>query len=414
MRPLINITRPSLLFFCPGFLPVGLLWGLLATLLFLTACSPDASGKPAVQDPGRRPAVPVTVATVTQKTVPVQLRAIGNVQTYATVAIKAQVNGELQRVHFKEGQDVRAGDLLFTIDPRPFEVQLKQAEANLAKDTIQLENARRELRRYDKLLKEGYVTQEQYDQRRTTADALEATVRVDQTAIDNAKLQLSYCFIRSPIDGRTGNLLVHKGNLVKANDTTPLGPGPSGSSSVSVPLVVINQMSPIYVAFSVPEQHLPEIRKHMGAEKLHVDAIISPDGEWPAQGELSFIDNAVDFTTGTIQLKATFPNHDRTPWPGQFVNVVLTLATQPNAIVVPSQAVQTGQAGQFVFVVQPDLAVEPRLVVVDREVGAETVVKEGLKPGESVVTDGQLRLSSGAKVEVHTSPTTAATVESAQ
>ena len=414
MRALINIARPSLHFFCPGFLPVGLLWGLLATLSFLTACSHDASGKPAVQDPGRRSAVPVTVATVGQKTVPLQLHAIGHVQTYATVAVKTQVGGELQRVHFKEGQDVRKGDLLFTIDPRPFEAQLKQVEANLARDQAQLENARREVHRYEELVKKEYVAHQQYDQTLTTATALEATVRADQAAVDNAKLQLFYCFIHSPIDGRTGNLLVHQGNIVKANDTTPLGPGPSGSTSVSVPLVTINQLSPIYVAFSVPEQHLPEIKKYMAAGKLQVDAIIPHDEGQPTHGELTFIDNAVDSATGTIQLKATFPNHDEALWPEQFVNVVLTLAMQANVVVVPSQAVQTGQTGPYVFVIQPDLAVESRPVVVDREVGAETVVQEGLKPGEQVVTDGQLRLSPGAKVEIQTPKATTASKENAQ
>ncbi len=413
MRVLIN-TRPSLHFFRPGFLPVGLLCGLLTSLSFLTACSPDASGKPAVQDPGRRSAVPVTVATVEQKTVPLQLYAIGYVRTCATVAVKTQVGGELQRVHFQEGQEVRKGDLLFTIDPRPSEAQLKQAEANLARDQAQLENARREVRRYEELVKKDYVARQQYDQTRTTATALEATARADQAAVDNAKLQLSYCFIRSPIAGRTGNLLVHQGNIVKANDTTPLGPGPSGSESVSVPLVTINQLSPIYVAFSVPEQHLPEIKKYMAAGRLQVDAIIPHDEGPPTHGELTFIDNAVDPATGTIQLKATFPNYDKALWPEQFVNVVLTLAMQANVVLVPSQAVQTGQTGPYVFVVQPDLAVESRPVVVDREVGAETVVKEGLKPGEQVVTDGQLRLSPGAKVEMQTPRATTASTENTQ
>ena len=399
MRALISLARPFLSFSRPEIIPAGLLWGLLTILPFLTACSPDASGKPAVQDPGRRPAVPVMVGTIGQKTMPVQLRAIGNVQSYSTVAVKTQVGGELQHVYFKEGQEVHKGDLLFTIDPRPFEAQLKQAEANLARDLAQLENAHLEARRYADLVKKAYVAQEQYDQTRTTAAALEATVRADQAAVENAKLQLSYCSIRTPIDGRTGNLLVHAGNIVKANDTTPLAPGPWGSSPVSVPLVVINQISPIYAAFSVPEQYLPEIKKRMAAEKLPVDAIILHDDKQPVRGELTFMDNAVDLTTGTIQLKATFPNHDKALWPGQFVDVLLTLATQPDAIVVPSQAVQMGQEGQYVFVVKPDLTVEFRSIVVDREVGAETVVKEGLQPGEKVVTDGQLRLVPGARVE---------------
>jgi membrane fusion protein, multidrug efflux system len=413
MRALITLARPALHFFCPRFLPASLLYGLLTTLPFLTACSHDAAGKPAGQELGRRPAMPVSVATVEQKTVPLQLRAIGYVQTYATVAVKTQIGGELQRVHFQEGQEVRKGDLLFTIDPRPFEAQLKQVEANQARDQAQLENARREVRRYEELVKKEYVAHEQYDQILTTVTALEATIRADQAAVDNAKLQLAYCFIRSPIDGRTGNLLVHQGNIVKANDTTPLGPRSSGSESVSVPLVTINQLSPIYVAFSVPEQHLQGIKKYMAAGKLQVDAIIPHDEGQPTHGELTFIDNAVDSATGTIQLKATFPNQDKALWPEQFVNVVLTLAMQTNAVVVPSQAVQTGQSGPYVFVVQSDLTVESRPVVVDRESGAETVVKEGLEPGEQVVTDGQLRLSPGAKVEIQTPRTALAPGEKA-
>ena len=384
MKVFVNVARPPQRPFPLSALPRGFLWGSLTALTLLWACSGDASGKPNVKEPGLKPAVPVAVSTVAQKTVPVQLRAIGNVQAYSTVTVKAQVEGELHRVHFTEGQDMKKGDLLFTIDPRPFEARLKQAEANLAKDLVQVENARKEERRYAELFEQGYATQQQYDQIRTNTATLEATVHADQAAVDNAKLQLAYCFLRSPIDGRTGNLLVHQGNLVKANDNDN-------------PLVVINQLSPIYVAFSVPEQHLPDIQKYMAAGKLPVEALL-PNEEPLAQGELTFVDNAVNLATGTIQLKATFSNRDKALWPGQFVNVVLTLTTQPNAVVVPSQAVQTGQTGQYVFVVKPDLTVESRPIVSDRVVSAETVVKAGLTPGEKVVTDGQLRLVPGARV----------------
>jgi membrane fusion protein, multidrug efflux system len=333
-------------------------------------------------------AVPVTVSAVVQKTVPVQVRAIGNVQAYSTVAVKAQVGGELISVHFKEGQDVKRGEPLFVIDPRSFEAQLKQAEANLARDTVQLVNARKEVSRYTELFNGGFATQQQYDQIRTNAEALEAAVQADQAALENAKLQLEYSSIESPIDGRTGNLMVHEGNIVKANDTTPL--------------VIINQISPIYVAFSVPEQDLPEIKKYMAVGKLKVETIIPKSEGSPPQGILTFMDNTVDSATGTIQLKATFPNRDRTLWPGQFVNVVLTITTQPNAVIIPTQAVQTGQKGQYVFVVRPDLTVESRSVVVSGTIEGETIIGMGLKTGETVVTDGQLRLFPGAKVEIKT------------
>jgi multidrug efflux system membrane fusion protein len=361
-----------------------------------------------------REAVPVTVATVVQKNIPVQVRVIGTVEAYSTVSIKAQINGPVTKVYFKEGQDVKKGDLLFTIDPRPFEAALKQAEANLARDTAQVQqaeanlakdmaqakNAEVEAQRYAELIKKEVVSKEEYDQRRTNADAFQAAiradqaavdnakaaVRADQAAVDNAKIQLGYCSIRSPIDGRTGSILVHEGNLVKANDTPAL--------------LVINQMTPIYVAFSVPEQQLSEIKKYTAAGKLDVEAIIPNDEKHPAQGVITFIDNAVDSATGTIRLKGTFANHERRLWPGQFVNVVLTLTTQPNAIVIPSQAVQTGQQGPFVFVVKPDLTVESRPIAVGRTVDGETVIEKGLPAGEKVVTDGQLRLVPGAKVEI--------------
>lgn len=336
--------------------------------------------------PPKRPAAPVSADTVVQKAVPVQVRAIGNVEAYSTVGIKAQIGGELLRVHFREGQDVSKGDLLFTIDPRPYEATLKQAEANLAKDTAQLENAREEVRRYAELVRKGYVAQEQYDQIRTNSASLEATVNADRAMVENAQVQLKYCYIYSPITGRTGSLLSDQGNLIKANADNPI--------------VTINQIQPIYVTFSVPERYLGEIKIYMAKERLNVRAVIGTDESHPEDGVVTFVDNAVDTATGTIKLKASFQNREKRLWPGQFVNLFLTLTTEPNAIVVPSAAVQTGQSGQYVFVIKNDMTVESRAVTVSRTMNNESVIEKGLKAGERVVTDGQLRLVPGASIEI--------------
>ena len=354
----------------------------IVVTVFFFACSKKSGPPP-------KPPVPVTAGTVIQKTVPVQVRAIGNVETYSTISVKSQIDGQLIRVHFKEGQDVKKGDILFTIDPRPYEAALKQAEANLAKDSAQLENARVEVSRYVELVKKGYVAQEQYDQIRTNAAALEATVNAEKALVENARLQLRYCFIYSPITGRTGNLMANQGNLIKANADNPM--------------VTINQIQPIYVTFSVPEQYLSEIKKYMAGSKVKVEVYVTRDEDHPEEGVLTFIDNAVDMTTGTIKLKGTFANKEKRLWPGQFVNLILTLTTQPNAVVVPSQAIQTGQIGDYVFVIKSDLTVESRPVIIARTLDGETVVEKGLQPGDKVVTDGQLRLIPGAKVEIKTS-----------
>jgi multidrug efflux system membrane fusion protein len=332
-----------------------------------------------------RAAVPVIVARVSQKNMPVQLEVVGSVEAYSTVSIRTQVTGTITQVHFKEGQDVKQGDLLFTIDTRPFEAVLKQAEANLARDAAVLANAREQTRRYSELVKKQYVSQEQYDQVKTNADALEASVDADKAAIENARVQLSYCRIFSPVTGRTGSLLVNEGNLVRTNDAAAL--------------VTINQVSPIYVTFAVPEQNLPEIRKRLSAGKLKIQAL-SQGEDSPEEGELSFIDNAVDRTTGTIKLKGTFGNGNRRLWPGQFVKAVLKLNDHTDAIVVPSQAVQTGQTGQHVFVLKDGSAVDIRPVVISRSLNGESVVEKGLQPGEQVVTDGQFLLGPGSKVQV--------------
>jgi multidrug efflux system membrane fusion protein len=340
-----------------------------------------------------RDAVPVVVATAVQKTMPLQIRAVGNVEAYSTVSVKSQVTGVLTQAHFKEGQNLKKGQLLFTIDPRPYEAALKQAEANLARDNAQLQNSREQARRYAELVKKQYVSQEQYDQIRANADAAEAVVQADQAAVENAKVQLSYCYIFSPIDGQAGTLLVNEGNLVRINDGTPL--------------VVINQVAPIYVTFSVPEQGLDNIRRHMSAGSLRVEAQFQSDQGRPAEGNLAFIDNAVDRTTGTIKLKAEFKNEDKRLWPGQFVNVALTLSTQSDAIVIPSEAVQVGQEGQHVFVVKPDKTVEMRPVTVGQTNEGEAIIASGLSAGEQIVREGQFLLGPGSRIEIKDASATA-------
>jgi multidrug efflux system membrane fusion protein len=351
--------------------------------VWLAACSREQTVHTA--NPPAQPVVPVTVGKVIQKTVPVEVRAIGNVMAFSTVSVRSRVAGELFKVSFEEGQDVRKGDLLFTIDPRPFESALKQAEANLARDEYQAKNAEADAARLEALFKQGIIARQQYDLSRTSAGALRAQTAADEAAIGAAKLQLSYTSIYSPIDGRAGNLLVHQGNMIKEND---------------VPMVVINQVQPIFVAFSVPQMYLPEIKRFMASHTLQVRAIPKETAVAMESGNLSFVDNAIDVNTGTIQLKATFGNRKRTLWPGQFVDVVLNLSSQPNALLVPSEAVQTGQRGTYVYLVKPDMTVESRPVSIGRSVEGFTVVQSGLAPGDTVVTDGQLRLSPGAKVKV--------------
>jgi membrane fusion protein, multidrug efflux system len=350
-----------------------------AALLPLFACADKKAAKQ-----GPPPSVPVTVATVLQKDIPVQVTSIGTVEPFSAVAIKAQVNGQITGVHFNEGQDVKAGDLLFTLDRRPFEAELRRAESTQAKDQAQLANARAQAARYAELQKQGVVAREQADTVITNAQALEATVDADKAMVESAQVQLQYCTITAPIAGRTGNLMVHAGNLVKANDTPAL--------------VTINQISPIYAEFAVPEQALSQIKKYMAGGKLAVLAVLP--NEPPISGVLSFVDNAVDSATGTIKLKGTFANAERKLWPGQFVNMVLTLTTENNAVVVPAQAIQTGQQGQYVFVVKSNKTAEQRIVVVERIVQNEVVVRSGLQPGETVVTDGQVRLVPGSPVEI--------------
>jgi len=335
---------------------------------------------------GSRDAIPVLVVTAAQKSVPVQIRAVGNVEAFSTVSIKSQVTGVLMKAHFKEGQNVKQGQLLFTIDPRPLEATLKQAEATLARDSAQLQNAREQARRYADLVKKQYVSQEQYDKIRADADAAEAVVQADHAGVENAKVQLSYCYIYSPLDGQVGSLLVNEGNLVRVNDGTPL--------------VVINQLTPVNVTFSVPEQNLVDIKRHMAAGQLKVKAAFPSDEGRPEEGSLTFVDNAVDRSTGTIKLKAEFSNKERRLWPGQYINVALTLSTQADAVVIPSEAVQVGPEGQQVFVVKADKRVEVRPVTVARTNEGEAIIAKGLQPGEQVVREGQFLLGPGARVDV--------------
>ena len=371
------------------------------------------SGKGGRGRGGETGPVPVVVAMVGEKTVPINIDVIGNVEAYSTITVKAQISGQLTKVSFQEGDYVKTDDLLFTIDSRPYEAQLNQLQANIARDTAALGQAQANLARdganekyaqtqaarYEKLFEAGVVSKEQSDQQRASADALSQTVLADQAAIEsaraqivaskaaveNAQVMLSYTTIRSPITGRTGNLAVKQGNVVAANTTE---------------LMTIAEVEPIYVTFSVPESQLGDIKRYMAQGKLTVNATPQDDNTQKESGYLTFIDNTVDATTGTIKLKGTFANGDRKLWPGQFVRVTLQLTTRPNAVVVPNQAVQTGQDGQFVYVVKDDQRVEMRPVVTSTRVDQELVVDSGLQPGETIVTEGQLRLAPGSRVQV--------------
>jgi membrane fusion protein, multidrug efflux system len=355
--------------------------------------------------------VPVVTTKVAEKDVPIDLAAIGNVEAYTTISVRSQVTGQLREAGFHEGDSVKKGDLLFSIDRRPFEAALQQAQANLMRDQALLSQAEAQLNRdaanaeYQQLTAErqaqlvtrGIVSKDVAEQARAAADAAGATAKADkaaiesaraqlvaqQAAVDNAKVSLDYTTIRSPIDGSTGNLAVKVGNLVTANQTE---------------LMTIAQIQPAYVTFSVPATHLATIKQHMAGSKLQVVATPQNADARIADGTLSFVDNGVDMTTDTIKLKATFPNTDRALWPGQFVRVTLRLATLPHAMVLPSQAVQTGQDGQYVFVVKPDSTVEQRPVTSGQRLDQDVVIEKGVRAGETVVTEGQLRLEPGSRV----------------
>jgi multidrug efflux system membrane fusion protein len=331
----------------------------------------------------------VTVAKAVQKTVPVDLTAIGSADAFTNVSIKAQVNAVLEQVHIKEGQFVKKGDLLFTLDARPFDAALAQAQGTLAHDKATAELNRVEAERYAALYKAGVTAKETLDQMQANADAQQAAVRADEAAVQAAQLQVDYCRIYAPTDGRLGAIQVYPGNIVKQNDVPVL--------------IVINQISPIYVDFAVPEQYFGPIEKFMAKGSLQVQA--TPYGDTvPEVGALTFVDNTVDNTTGTIKLKAKFENADHRLWPGQFSTVTLRLAQDENATVVPSQAVQTGTKGDYIYVVTSDSTAEQRPVKVARMIAGDAVISSGIEPGDTVVTDGQLRLIPGMKVEVVNAP----------
>lgn len=371
---------------------LGLLTALAAGALAVSACSGDSAAMNQGQGGGRggrgrgEATVPVTVASVVQKQMPIEIRVIGSVEPYSIVSVHAQVTGQLTDVNFKEGDDVAKGQVLFALDRRPLEATVLQAEANLQRDIAQAANAKVVAQRYADLAGRGIATTEQLETARASSAALDATVEADRAAVESAKVQLQYATIASPIAGRTGALMVHEGNLVRAADTQPL--------------VIINQVTPIYVSFAIPESRLPELKHYLSLGTLTVAANPPSDEASPSSGHITFVDNNVDQTTGTIKVKATFSNEDRRLWPGQFVNVAVALTKDPSAVVVPTAAVQVGQQGQYAYVVKPDHSVEYRAVVVERTTGLETVIKSGLKPAETVVTDGHLRLVTGSKVSI--------------
>jgi membrane fusion protein, multidrug efflux system len=336
--------------------------------------------------PHAMPPVPVVVSTAVQRSAPEVVSANGSVEPLQTVSVESQVGGILERVEFHEGDEVKAGQVLFRIDPRPYQAAAAQAEAALARDSVQAQNSLQDAERYARLAKQDYVTQSQADQAAATAASRAATVKADSAALANARLNLSYTVIRAPITGRTGSLLVHPGNLVKANAS---------------PLVVINQIQPILVRFAVPGAVLPAVQKYGGQDGDGLKVLATPGaGSTDEEGQLTFVDNAVDSTTGTVMLKARFANRDRVLWPGEYVAVRLQLYVQPDALVIPSQAVITQQDGSYVFVVDSAGRAHRRKVSLDRALDDHVIIAQGLAPGETVVVDGQSRLSEGATVDI--------------
>jgi membrane fusion protein, multidrug efflux system len=331
------------------------------------------------------PAVPVTVATVLQQTVPVRMQAIGNVEAFSTVAVRARIDGQIVAVNFREGEHVKKGSVLFRLDPRPFEAALRQAEANALRDTAARSQARSQATRYKELLEKNFVSKEAYAQFRTNAETAEAVAKASQAALENARLNLDYCTIRSSLDGYVGRVLLQAGNVVRANDANPLA--------------VINQVQPIYVNFSVPEQNLAEVRSYMAKGPLAVEVIPAEPQQTAAQGQLIFVDNAVDPSTGTIRLRAQFENENGALWPGQFVNVSLLLYQQADALLIPAEAVQNGPEGQYVYIIDQDMTAQVRRINVQRTQGDRAIVSKGLAKGDRVVTRGQLRLGPKTRVQ---------------
>lgn len=351
----------------------------LLLCLNLAACSGSEEKKAAVE----RPPAPVVIGQTRTAAVPVSVLAIGRVEALATVSVRSQVGGQLQKVHFSEGQLVKAGQLLANIDPRPYQAALDQAIANLERDEATLREYRREVARNQKMVERNFISRQDYDKSVAQAESQAATVKADQAAIEKARLDLAYCSITAPLTGQTGSLLINPGNIVQANSDT---------------LVVIKQIQPTYVNFAVPERELSQIRRRMAQDTLKVTATLPPPATLQEEGALTFVDNQVDAKTGTVTLKGTFANADLGLWPGQFVNVSLDLYTLENAVVVPARAIQNGPQGQLVFVVKPDLTVEARPVQTGPLHGDDMTVTKGLASGEKVVLDGQLALYPGAKV----------------
>lgn len=353
------------------------------SLSLLTGCPKPPTAKPPA------PPAPVVVARAVTKTVPVRVRSIGSVKVLSTVGVRPRVGGELREAHFREGDFVKKGQRLFTLDPRPYEAALKQAEAALAREAAGLRGAEVDQRRIEQVGFTGAAAATELDTARTAVAVARANVAAGEAAAHSARLQLSFTTITSPIDGRTGNMLVTPGNLLSATEANPL--------------VVINQISPIAVAVALPEQELPAVTAALRKGPMHIEAALR-DGGPPIPGKLAFVDNAVDAGTGTVQLKAEFKNEDRKLWPGQFVDVVLFVGERPNSVVVASAAVQSGQQGQYVFTVADDKTAQQRPVTVAFEADGESVVESGLADGDTVVTEGQIRLAPGVKVEVKNTP----------
>jgi multidrug efflux system membrane fusion protein len=355
----------------------------LLAACMLNACS-DKGGNAQANAKKTEPTVPVLTGRVVEKSMPLRLHAIGNVETVASVAVKARVDGQILAALVHDGQDLAKGDLLFQIDRKPYQSQLEQAQANFMHDQAQLEYLRGQEQRYQDLLKQNFVSKESYAQVAANFRAAQASVSADEAAVHHARINLGYTTIRSPINGRAGKVMLSAGNLVKANDT--------------VAMVVINQLTPIYVSVSVPERYLNEIRARQKISPLRVDVELEK-GKM-ISGKLAFVDNSVDTTTGTIKLRGIFTNADKQLWPGQFVESWVTLREEDKALVVPTQALQTGPNGQYVFVVKEDSSVDLRPVQVARTEGVETVIAGGLKPGETVVVDGASRILPGSRVSV--------------
>ena len=355
--------------------------------VFTMGASSDFVALAQAQAPGGRPPglVPVRVAVATIKPTPVQLDTIGTVQTIASVSVKSRIDAVIDQVMVKDGQSVKAGDALFQLDSRAAEATLHQTEATLARDQAQLANAQRDVERYKPLLSKDFVSHQQFDTSSTAAKALEATVKADQAQVENAKVLLSYYTILAPIDGRVGMIAIKRGNSIKAND---------------LPLATLNQLQPIYVSFALPQVNFPDLRVAMAEGPVLVKVLPQGDKGAPVEGKVAFFDNAIDTTSGTINVRASFTNEEQRLWPGQFVNVSVLIRTDPDALVVPQAAVQLGQNGNYVFVVKDDNTAEARPVGVDRTTGGLAVISKGLKPGEKVVTDGQLRLSDGTHVQI--------------